>query len=425
MKAARITPEDIQDCKAANPQPPVVEKHCCSKDTTTPTPPIQHVGGPLTSKGSTNVKVNNLPAARTGDIGTCTPVSEPNLIVTGAATVKINGQLGARLTSILVHKPTATVVSKGSPNVQYGGATGGASFGDPRASAAATEACKKAAREGRGGEGNAQSKDMNCGMESVRQLCLQKCVEKKLPADDPACKCGNMSQDAWYHHYFEKHKDAHNEIAQQDYEKKKKEYDEAVEYNEKTWKKIQDYDQIYGSKTLPKEGGDDPKGKTWRFAEGQNVWCFGKGKSLSDDKYYIKRVPPKPMPPITDPAAQEKTGDVGSFTKTRGEMLKECGYEPAEGHNSTSGIGHDLANGNAVLAVVDVGQLPGGGQSGAHTITVTRMEYDEKGNLKQVVINDTSRPGKCGQPLTGAEFEKALLPNAGATNVVPSPVAPP
>lgn len=422
-KAARVT--DTMVCPAADKKPPVEEKGCC-EDKMVPQPPQPHVGGPLSPTGSPNVKVNNLAAMRTGDSGMCVPVAALDTIVTGAATVKINGRLGARVTSVLAHD-TGSKVTTGSPNVKYGGPTAGATFGDARAAAAAKKACEDAAKGGRGGAGKPQGKNMNCGMESVRQLCLQKCNEKKLPADDPACKCGNQTQDEWYKHYLEKYKDDHNKIAEVDYEKKLKEYNDAVAYNDEQWKIVRQHKGFrdHSTEKGSQDTAYDPAKHEWTFAEGQNVYCFN-NKPRAEKFVYIKRVPPKPMPPVTNPDEQAKQGDVGSFTATRTEMLKECGYkDPQTGTNSESGIGSSLADGNLVLAVVDVGKMPGGGASGAHTVTVTRMEYDDKGNLTKVTVNDTSRPDSCGKDLTGSEFQAALLPESGATNVVPAPVAPP
>jgi uncharacterized Zn-binding protein involved in type VI secretion len=50
------------------------------------TPPVPHVGGPI-SQGSATVLIGGQPAARQGDMATCT--GPPDTIVSGAPTVLI------------------------------------------------------------------------------------------------------------------------------------------------------------------------------------------------------------------------------------------------------------------------------------------------------------------------------------------------
>lgn len=66
------------------------------------TPPVPHVGGPVTS-GVPTVLVGGLAAARITDISICTPVGIPDPIVSGSASVLIAGMSAARLGDTTAH----------------------------------------------------------------------------------------------------------------------------------------------------------------------------------------------------------------------------------------------------------------------------------------------------------------------------------
>ncbi|HAS8319753.1 TPA: type VI secretion protein [Vibrio vulnificus] len=83
--------------------------HVCPKKTGK----IPHVGGPVV-RGSPNVKIGGIPAAREGDKLIC--VGPPDSISSGSSSVKINGKPAARMgdsTShggkILVGVPTVLI----------------------------------------------------------------------------------------------------------------------------------------------------------------------------------------------------------------------------------------------------------------------------------------------------------------------------
>lgn len=63
----------------------VGDMHTCPM-VTPGTPPVPHVGGPITM-GSATVLIGNMPAARVGDMATCT--GPPDSIVMGCPTVII------------------------------------------------------------------------------------------------------------------------------------------------------------------------------------------------------------------------------------------------------------------------------------------------------------------------------------------------
>ena len=63
---------------------------------------VPHVGGPITSPGAPTVLIGNLPAARVGDMATCT--GPPDFVAPpGAPTVLIGGCPAARLGDATVH----------------------------------------------------------------------------------------------------------------------------------------------------------------------------------------------------------------------------------------------------------------------------------------------------------------------------------
>lgn len=81
------------------------------------------VEGPVTS-GSTDVLINNLPAARVQDVGLAVPCCNTNVfaIVKGSATVFINGRPAARIGDTTQHCSLypGVLVNNGSPNVIIG-----------------------------------------------------------------------------------------------------------------------------------------------------------------------------------------------------------------------------------------------------------------------------------------------------------------
>jgi uncharacterized Zn-binding protein involved in type VI secretion len=79
------------------------------------TGPVPHVGGPIAA-GAPTVLIGGMPAARMGDMATCT--GPPDTIIKGSATVLIGGQPAARLTDSCAHGGT---IVAGCPTVMIGG----------------------------------------------------------------------------------------------------------------------------------------------------------------------------------------------------------------------------------------------------------------------------------------------------------------
>lgn len=71
--------------------------HVCPMVTGT----VPHVGGPILPPGEPTVLIGGMPAARLGDMATCT--GPPDTIIKGSATVLIGGKPAARLGDSTAH----------------------------------------------------------------------------------------------------------------------------------------------------------------------------------------------------------------------------------------------------------------------------------------------------------------------------------
>lgn len=76
---------------------------------------VPHVGGPVIPPGSPTVLIGGLPAARVGDLLTCT--GPPDTVVTGSATVFIGGMPAARQGDSTAHGGS---IVQGLPTVLLG-----------------------------------------------------------------------------------------------------------------------------------------------------------------------------------------------------------------------------------------------------------------------------------------------------------------
>ena len=77
---------------------------------------VPHVGGPVIPAGAPTVLIGGMPAARVGDMCTCT--GPPDSIVKGSATVTIGGAPAARLGDTTAHGGS---IVAGAPTVLVGG----------------------------------------------------------------------------------------------------------------------------------------------------------------------------------------------------------------------------------------------------------------------------------------------------------------
>jgi len=78
--------------------------------------PVPHVGGPVLPPGCPTVLIGGSPAARVGDMCTCT--GPPDTISAGSGTVTIGGMAAARVGDSTSH---GGVIVVGSPTVIIGG----------------------------------------------------------------------------------------------------------------------------------------------------------------------------------------------------------------------------------------------------------------------------------------------------------------
>ncbi len=97
----------------------VTDMHVCPMQTPG-TPPIPHVGGPITGPGAATVLIANMPAAVVGDMCTCT--GPPDSIIKGSMGVFICGKPAARMGDSTAHGGT---IVKGEPRVLIGDVGGG------------------------------------------------------------------------------------------------------------------------------------------------------------------------------------------------------------------------------------------------------------------------------------------------------------
>ena len=75
-----------------------------------------HVGGPVLPPGSPTVLIEGLPAARVGDMATCS--GPPDTIIMGSGTVLIGGMPAARVGDLTAHGGS---IIMGSATVIIGG----------------------------------------------------------------------------------------------------------------------------------------------------------------------------------------------------------------------------------------------------------------------------------------------------------------
>lgn len=97
------------------PSARITDIHSCPLQTPG-SPPIHHVGGPITGPCAATVLIGKLPAARAGDTLVC--VGPPDRIAKGSATVLIEGMPAARTGDPTDHGGT---IIMGCPTVLIGG----------------------------------------------------------------------------------------------------------------------------------------------------------------------------------------------------------------------------------------------------------------------------------------------------------------
>lgn len=107
----------------ATPAARLTDMHVCPM-VTPGTPPIPHVGGPISGPCAPTVIIGGLPAARVGDMAVC--VGPPDTIAMGSATVITSGMPQARISDTCAH---GGKIVAGCPTVIVGDASGGGGGG--------------------------------------------------------------------------------------------------------------------------------------------------------------------------------------------------------------------------------------------------------------------------------------------------------
>lgn len=87
------------------------DMHVCPMVTGT----VPHVGGPILPAGEPTVLIGGMPAARVGDMATCT--GPPDTITSGSGSVMIGGMPAARMGDSTAH---GGVIVIGEPTVLIG-----------------------------------------------------------------------------------------------------------------------------------------------------------------------------------------------------------------------------------------------------------------------------------------------------------------
>jgi uncharacterized Zn-binding protein involved in type VI secretion len=168
------------------------DMHVCPM-VTPGTPPVPHVGGPITGPGCPTVLIGGMPAAVMGDICTC--VGPPATVVLGSTGVFFGGKPAARMGDQTAHGGT---ISVGFPTVMIGemspgagsgmgGAAGGGSAGSGVAGAAGGQTYKKASREALS---NAPPQD---SLKAAQVACFLQAAEEGTPYFHCCDKCAKAS----------------------------------------------------------------------------------------------------------------------------------------------------------------------------------------------------------------------------------------
>jgi len=94
---------------------------------------------------------------------------------------------------------------------------------------------------------------------------------------------------------------------------------------------------------------------------------------------------------------------------SRQSILANSGVASTVQPSNLNNIGSALSRGQGVIANVDAGVLWGNNQylGGGHAVTVTGIEYDDNGNVTNVIINDTG-DNVCGRPVPVDTWNNAV-----------------
>lgn len=114
----------------------------------------------------------------------------------------------------------------------------------------------------------------------------------------------------------------------------------------------------------------------------------------------------------------------GTGPASRQSILANAGVPSTVQASNLNNLGLAMSRGQGTIASLDAAQLWGGTTppGSLHAITVTGVEYDDAGNVTNVIINDTGT-GQCGQSVPLATWNAAVGAHPSpALNVTNNPI---
>jgi uncharacterized Zn-binding protein involved in type VI secretion len=114
----------------------------------------------------------------------------------------------------------------------------------------------------------------------------------------------------------------------------------------------------------------------------------------------------------------------GTNPAGRQAILANSGVASSVQSSNLNNLGLGMSRGQGTIASLDAAQLWGGTTppGSLHAVTVTGVEYDDAGNVKNVIINDTGT-GNCGQVVPVATWNSAVGAHPSpALNVTTNPI---
>lgn len=114
----------------------------------------------------------------------------------------------------------------------------------------------------------------------------------------------------------------------------------------------------------------------------------------------------------------------GTTPATRQQILANSGVASSVQSSNLNNLGLAMSRGQGTIASLDAAPLWGGSTApgSLHAVTVTGVEYDDAGNVKNVIINDTGT-GNCGQVVPVATWNAAVGAHPSpALNVTTNPI---
>ncbi len=110
----------------------------------------------------------------------------------------------------------------------------------------------------------------------------------------------------------------------------------------------------------------------------------------------------------------------GTDPDDRQNILANNGVPSTLQDNSMANITQAVAERKGVITSHDVAILWGPGNSGGHAVVVTGAQYDQNGNLINVIINDTGQ-GICNSVIPAPQFQNSLR-SGRDVNVTTNPI---